>query len=70
LLFDVFINDLCDAINYSRYLLFDDDIKIFLTIKCPEDCNLLQPDVTLWNSGLVELELHNSQKKKHIVFKY
>jgi hypothetical protein len=34
----------CDVINYSRYLLFADDIKIFSVIKSPNHCNRLQSD--------------------------
>jgi MFS-type transporter involved in bile tolerance (Atg22 family) len=45
LLFSVFINDLGDAITYSKYLLFADDIKIYQAIKSPVDCNLLQSDI-------------------------
>jgi hypothetical protein len=41
LLFNIFINDLCNAINHSRYLLFADDINIFRAIKSPYDCSLL-----------------------------
>jgi hypothetical protein len=37
----VFINDLHNAINYSIYLLFNDDIKIYSSIKSPEDVNML-----------------------------
>lgn len=33
LLFNVFINYLCDVINYCRYLLFVDDTKNYCTIK-------------------------------------
>jgi hypothetical protein len=45
LLFNVYINDLCDSIKHSRYLLFADDIKIYRVVSSPEDCNLLQSDV-------------------------
>jgi hypothetical protein len=45
LLFNIFINDLCNVINYSRYLLFADDIKIFCVIKSPNDWKLLQSDI-------------------------
>jgi hypothetical protein len=38
------MNDLCNNINYSRYLIFADDIKIFRAIKSPNDCNRLQSD--------------------------
>jgi hypothetical protein len=45
LLFNIFMNDLCYVINYSKYLLFTDDIKIFHVIKSPNDCNRLQSDI-------------------------
>jgi hypothetical protein len=45
LLFSIFINDLCNAINHSRYLLFADDIKIFRAIRSRYDCSLLQSDI-------------------------
>jgi hypothetical protein len=45
LLFNIFMNDLCNNINYSRYLLFADDIKIFHVIKSPNDCNRLHSDI-------------------------
>jgi hypothetical protein len=45
LLFNIFMNDLRDVINYSGYFLFADDIKIFRIIKSPNDCNRLQSDI-------------------------
>jgi sarcosine oxidase/L-pipecolate oxidase len=39
LLFNIFMNDLCDVINYSRYIFLADDTKIFHVIKSPNDCN-------------------------------
>jgi hypothetical protein len=45
LFFSLFMNDLCNVINYSRNLPFADDIKIFRVIKSPNDCNLLQSDI-------------------------
>jgi hypothetical protein len=41
----VFVNDLCDAIAHSKYLLFADDIKIYRATKFPEGCYLLQSDI-------------------------
>jgi hypothetical protein len=32
LLFNVFINDICDAVAYSKYLLFADDVRIYLDL--------------------------------------
>jgi hypothetical protein len=45
LLFNVYINDLCDSVKHSRYLLFADDIIIYRAISSPEDCTLLQSDI-------------------------
>jgi hypothetical protein len=33
----VFSNDLCDAINYCRYLFSADDMKVYLAINSPKD---------------------------------
>jgi hypothetical protein len=45
LLFNVFINDLCAKINYSKSLLFADDLKIYRDIKSAEDCKFLQANI-------------------------
>jgi hypothetical protein len=45
LLFSVFINDICDAVARYKYLLFADDVKIYQTVKSPQDCDLLQFDI-------------------------
>jgi hypothetical protein len=47
LLFNVFINDTCNSIHNSRYLLFADDLKIYRTIINVDDCKLLQHDINL-----------------------
>jgi hypothetical protein len=69
LLFNVFINDLCAEINYSKSLLFADDLKIYRDIKPAEDCKSLPTDVVsvqLWY-GDNHMEL-NVQKTKTISF--
>jgi hypothetical protein len=69
LLFNVFINDLCAKINYSKSLLFADDLKIYRDIKSAEDCKSLQADidsVQLW-CGENHMEL-NVQKTRIISF--
>jgi hypothetical protein len=38
LLFNIFINDICDSISYSKYLLFADDLKIYRNINNVHDC--------------------------------
>jgi hypothetical protein len=45
LLFNIFINDICDSISCSKYLLFADDLKIYLNINNVHDCKLLQSDI-------------------------
>jgi hypothetical protein len=45
LLFNIYINDLYDAIKHFRYLLFADDIKTYRAVSSLEDCNLLQSDI-------------------------
>jgi hypothetical protein len=45
LLFNILINDLCNVIEYSNFLLFADDVKIFRDINCLDDCILLQSDI-------------------------
>jgi hypothetical protein len=44
-LFNIFINDLSAKINYSTFLLFADDLKIYRNIKSVEDCKALQVDI-------------------------
>jgi hypothetical protein len=45
LLFNSFINDLCNVISHSSCLLFADDLKVCRAIKSPNDCFLLQSDI-------------------------
>jgi hypothetical protein len=54
LLFNIFINDLCKVIEYSNFLLFADDVKIFHAINSVDDCILLQSDINCiqdWHSA-------------------
>ena len=41
LLFNIFINSLCNVIKHSKYLLFVDDFKVFLSINSVGDCIML-----------------------------
>jgi retron-type reverse transcriptase len=41
LLFNIFINDICDSIHNSQSLLFADDLKIYHSISDVDDCKLL-----------------------------
>jgi hypothetical protein len=45
LLYNIFINDLCDVINHSNCLPFADDLKVYEAISSPSDCLLLQSDI-------------------------
>jgi hypothetical protein len=45
MLFNVFINDICDAVAHSKCLLFADDVKIYQAVKSTKDCELLQSDI-------------------------
>jgi hypothetical protein len=45
LLFNIFINDICDSIHNSQCLVFADDLKIYRSISDVDDCKLLQHDI-------------------------
>jgi hypothetical protein len=53
LLFNIFINDICNSVHNSRYLLFADDLKIYRTIINVDDCKLLQHINSVHNWCLV-----------------
>jgi hypothetical protein len=38
LLFNIFVNDLCDVVNHSSSLLFAADLKCYLAVNSPSDC--------------------------------
>jgi hypothetical protein len=44
-LFNIFINNICNYMHNSRHLLFADDLKIYHTIISFDDCKLLQRDI-------------------------
>lgn len=46
LLFVIFINDIHKLIQFSKFLLFADDLKIYRAIKSPLDAECLQSDLT------------------------
>jgi retron-type reverse transcriptase len=41
LLFSLFINSIKSVIRNSKFLLFADDLKLFLKFSCESDCQLL-----------------------------
>lgn len=55
LLFNIFINDLSEILK-CQFLLFADDLKIYIKITCPFDCVKLQNDLNnleLWCKKIV-----------------
>jgi hypothetical protein len=44
-LFNIVINDICDSISYSKYLLSADDLKVYRNMNYVHDCKLLQSDI-------------------------
>lgn len=46
ILFNLFINDISEAIVHSKFLLFADDLKIYRSIRSPMDGQLLQDDLS------------------------
>jgi Reverse transcriptase (RNA-dependent DNA polymerase) len=45
ILFNIFINDIGNCITNCRYLIYADDLKLFLNITSEESCNLVQADL-------------------------
>jgi hypothetical protein len=45
LLCSIFVNDICNVIKYSRYLLFGADINVFQASNSAYDCTLLQAGI-------------------------
>jgi hypothetical protein len=45
LLFNIVINDICDSISYSKYILSADDLKVYRNINYVHGCKLLQSDI-------------------------
>ena len=69
LLFIIFINDLPDAVLYSRTLLFADDTKYFHCIKSISDQQLLQHDQNLlFNWSFMSNLCFNPSKSIHVLF--
>ena len=45
LLFNIFVSDVETCFFSSKYLMYADDLKIFATIRSPDDCKALQTDL-------------------------
>ena len=69
LLFILYMNDLPDAIHWSRALLFADDTKCFKYIKSPDDEQFLQNDLqNLASWGVTSHLSFNPSKSIHMSF--
>jgi sarcosine oxidase/L-pipecolate oxidase len=54
LLFNIFINDMCNVIRYSRCLLFADGINIFRAINSSDGCTILQATMNTRKLGVLQ----------------
>ena len=45
LFFNMFVNDIPTIFSHSHSLLFADDLKLFRTVRVPDDAQLLQQDL-------------------------
>jgi hypothetical protein len=80
LLFNIFINDICDSIHNSQCLLFADNLKIYRSISDVDEYKLLRHDVDSVRSWCIDngmkLNLGNitvisfTHKKNIIYFNY
>lgn len=64
ILFNIFINDLCHILR-CEFLLFADDLKIFIKIKSPSDYDTLQLDIDSLYRWSVVNKLHLNIEKCH-----
>jgi hypothetical protein len=80
ILFNIFINDLYNEFHYCKYLLFADDLKIYLNINTNNDCKKLQEDLKKFEAwctrNQIKINISKCSKitftkrKKPIVWKY
>jgi hypothetical protein len=45
IVFNIFINDLCDVINYSDCTIYNDGLKVYGALKSHSACSLLQSEI-------------------------
>lgn len=65
LLFSLFINSVKAVIQNSKFLLFADDLKLFLRVSCIKDCQMLQNDLFALSDWANNLGLEFNIKKCH-----
>jgi hypothetical protein len=68
LLFNIFINDICDSIHNSKCLLFADHLKIYRSISDVDDCKLLQHDVYSVQNWCLNNDMKLNLSKTTIIY--
>ncbi|KAL0871522.1 hypothetical protein ABMA27_005236 [Loxostege sticticalis] len=63
LLFVIFINDIKECFQNSKFLLYADDLKVYKIIKNMQDCESLQSDLDRFTAYCTENKLHLSVQK-------
>jgi hypothetical protein len=67
-LLNVFINDLSDNINYSKFLLFADNLKVYRNIKFIQRYKILQADTEVVKQWCGENCMEISVQKNKIIY--
>lgn len=67
LLFNIFINDIFSIIRFCQFLLFADDLKLFLHISNLSDCLMIQSDIDSLYNWSVSNGLHLNKDKCFII---
>lgn len=70
LIFNLFINDIVDTFEYSKNLLYADDLKIFKEVNCEQDCQQLQSDLNSLHEWCLRNKLELNIKKCHVMTFY
>lgn len=69
LLFVMFINNISDYIQYAKFLLYADDLKIYLTIRSNEDIDKLKSDIKAISEFCEDNDLAlNESKCKAVIY--
>jgi hypothetical protein len=67
MLFSLFVNSISHNFSRANSLLYADDIKIVHTIKAPDDCSLLQDELSKFLDWVARLGLSLSLSKCQII---
>jgi hypothetical protein len=66
-LFNVFIDGVCNFINYFKFLIFADSVKNFSVINSPHDCLLLRSDINSLSAWCAANSLRLNIAKRRVV---